>query len=247
MSREVINGVLVCFALFMGLLGLHIVHGYMRWYPRPWYFVYWVPLVYMLLAVAAKAFLENIGEYASFKRNTVYLAFVSLTIAAGAWEAINTYNRLQEARYPWQPEMVLAGKKLADHVPAGSQVGSFNAGIISYMTDVTVVNLDGAVNADAARYIRNRRLGDYLCKRGIRYLVDYPGQWGWYSDYWRALGPYLGEGYEVSSFREMYRFDIPGIGCPTGAHYVSLVKIPMDNAMCSGATFDKDPNAVRRK
>lgn len=56
-----------------------------------------------------------------------------------------------------------------------ARVGSFNAGILGCFSGRRVVNLDGAVNADAYRARRRGRLMDSVLSKQREYVVDW---WG---------------------------------------------------------------------
>jgi hypothetical protein len=62
---------------------------------------------------------------------------------------------------------------IAQHTEAGARVGSFNAGILSYFGRRTLVNLDGAVNADALRARESGRLLEYVLEKRLDYLADF--------------------------------------------------------------------------
>lgn len=62
------------------------------------------------------------------------------------------------------------------HTPPDAIIGSWNAGVLGYFSDRTVVNLDGVVNDGAVRAMQDRRLAEYLRNRRISYLVDVTGQ-----------------------------------------------------------------------
>ena len=67
--------------------------------------------------------------------------------------------------------------------PAGSVVGAWQSGALSYFADgrITVVNLDGLVNPDAARAIQSGRWGLYLRERGIEWLADFTVNVDWFA------------------------------------------------------------------
>lgn len=60
-------------------------------------------------------------------------------------------------------------------VPSGAVVGSLQSGALSYYADrgISVVNLDGVVNRQAAEALRQRRLASYAQSRGVTYFADW--------------------------------------------------------------------------
>jgi hypothetical protein len=97
-------------------------------------------------------------------------AFAALVVLSGY--AFNGWNGWSEGMYPWQSEHLMAAEWVKENVGDDVCVGSFNAGIIGYMSERKVVNLDGLVNNSVVPYLENRRLWDYIESRDIAYLVD---------------------------------------------------------------------------
>jgi hypothetical protein len=63
---------------------------------------------------------------------------------------------------------------------ADSRIGCFNAGLLGYLSPVTVVNLDGLVNNwELLRARQEGRFRDYLIQHRITHLVDF-GAWNKY-------------------------------------------------------------------
>ena len=61
---------------------------------------------------------------------------------------------------------------LAAHTERSAQVGSFNAGMISFFSDRTTVNLDGVMNDNALEALRSGTLCEYVDAQGLNYLAD---------------------------------------------------------------------------
>lgn len=78
---------------------------------------------------------------------------------------------------------------LHQHIPPQTAIGSFNAGLYTYYSGHTVVNLDGVTNWEAFEAPRQRRLLAYIDERGISYIVDS-------DEYLNGIyHPFYGEGY----------------------------------------------------
>jgi hypothetical protein len=209
----------------VGLLALHVVHGYVRWYPRSWYFVAWALAAYALAALAAGRLAEAAAGWRAGAALPPLLA--ALLFAVAGLEHARTLRAVGEPQFPWQAEMLAAGRGLATAVPEGATVGSFNAAIIGYASERTVVNLDGVVNDGAFSALRERRLGAYLRERGIGFVVDYPTMWSDGSDL-HASGPYLGPEFATAPRSVVERFDVPGVGWPRSDQAVTLIRIDWD-------------------
>lgn len=230
--RRLRAGLAATLLLGGGVLLLHAVHGYVRWFPRSWYFAPWVLVTHALVAVAVA------GCWALPARRARAAALAGLA-ALGALELRDTLSRRAHPSYPHQLEMYDAGLALAANVPDGGRIGAFNAGIVAYLSGARVVNLDGAVNEDAARHIRRRTLGAYLRRLGIEYLVDYPVMWS-HSDYAQSTGPYFGPAFPLVRSREVARFDREGVGWPYPEQYVSLTRFDWHGAWPWDGALDVD-------
>ncbi len=75
---------------------------------------------------------------------------------------------------PWlhQAGMMYAGLSLKE-MKVDTKFAAWNAGIISYFSELPIVNLDGLVNDEVLSYIQQNRLLAYIQKKHIDYLVDY--------------------------------------------------------------------------
>ncbi|RLC48619.1 MAG: hypothetical protein DRH70_00635 [Candidatus Coatesbacteria bacterium] len=86
---------------------------------------------------------------------------------------------LSTGLYPWQPEMLRAAEAVQRHIPPGTRLAAFNAGILGLVLGTTVVNLDGVVNNRVLPFLARRNLDQYLAMAGIGAILDY--QYSFYS------------------------------------------------------------------
>ncbi|MDC0714864.1 hypothetical protein POL68_40825 [Stigmatella sp. ncwal1] len=204
-----------------GLVGLQFIHGYMRWLPRPWYFV-----SASLVACLAPAALFRLCLPTAAPR-WQHLCLGALFLTAGGFtlfqDVSQTLATRQTLAYPWQAEMLQGGRHIAQTVPPGAVVGAFNSGILGYVSEYTVVNLDGVVNEDAARALKRGELLAYMHDRKVRYLLDYPVMWR-DSPFIHCTWPYWGA--RATRPRELQQLDIPGIGWPNAGEALILAEVP---------------------
>jgi len=80
------------------------------------------------------------------------------------------------ATAPWQEAMFRAGVYLRSH-PSLRPVGAWNAGIIGYVADGGVINLDGLMNDSILPYAKGGTLAAYVSRRNIGYVVDFSNVW----------------------------------------------------------------------
>jgi hypothetical protein len=157
------------FIPFLGAALPLLVHQFVRWYPRGWYYVPLALATALLVGpLLAKAARRNrvSSEKPGFSEGWLVAGAVLLLALQGVreWGA---------GFYPWQIHMYRAAHWTAANIPAEVTIGAFNAGFQGLYSGHTVVNLDGVTGQEALYAIANRRLLSYINKRDVRYLVDY--------------------------------------------------------------------------
>jgi len=157
--------------LFLPLIGAVLpllIHTFVRWYPRSWYYV---PLAWSSALVVGPA-LARIGV----SLGTVYTGRVLARIglaALGIVLALQGIKSWRDGYYPWQDHMLAGARWIATQAPADAVVASFNSGLQAYYGGRPVVNLDGVVDWGAIRAGENRSLLGYARRRGATHLLDY--------------------------------------------------------------------------
>jgi len=158
-SRDLPSMAAILPAIAAGVM-LILFHGGLRWYPRPWYF-FVLSAAWPVAAALAISLSSNPVKILRF----AYPAIVAYFVLSGMifW---------QNGLYPWQEDFIKASYWMKENTPSDARIGSFNAGIYSYYSDRTIVNLDGVVNHDAFIAIQGKRILPFLDKIGVDYLVD---------------------------------------------------------------------------
>lgn len=203
-----------------GIMALHGVHGAIRWYPRTWYFVYWLVPLYVVPGLLMTMTLERIkeGKPRVERLCIVLIAVVVLT------EIQHTARWSTHPLFSWQAEAMQGVEAFDSHLPAGEPLGSFNAGLIGYMIDRPVVNLDGVVNEGAHRAIRDSNLAAYLRSEGIEYVLDYPAMWTPKAN-WVSVGYYFNSEHTPIEPDVVGQFDLPNVGWPSVADALQLIRL----------------------
>ena len=145
--------------LLVGGVALVVFHNLWRYYPRDYYFA--------PLGVVGGLAVVRCWQVAP-RTGIVIVALGLLWNGRHAWDV--------PVVRPAQREMALAGSLLWTFVPSGEPVGCFNSGLVSWLHDGAVVNLDGVVNAPAFEALQRGDLLDYLRRKRVHYLVDNPIQ-----------------------------------------------------------------------
>lgn len=65
-------------------------------------------------------------------------------------------------------------KVVEKKTPKEAVIGCFQSGILGYYSDRKIINLDGVVNQEALMAMKENRLGKYVAKEGITYIMDRP-------------------------------------------------------------------------
>jgi hypothetical protein len=148
--------------LFPAALGI----AYALLLPRAWTW-YYAPAVAGLTLLSAGA----LATTTLSPRWRAALVALALVESYGYLGHVLVRGRNREQR-----DMLEAARWVAGHVPPGTRVGAWNAGIYSWFGGHTVVNLDGLINDEVGAWIRaGRPFVGYLDGRGIDVVVDFDG------------------------------------------------------------------------
>ncbi|MFN9306462.1 MAG: hypothetical protein ACK6DT_10365 [Planctomycetota bacterium] len=197
----------LCLAL--GLSAVVALHWAVRWYPRGYYAA--------PLAVVGFAIVAALAGRAPW-----------LLVAVAGGNAFDG-SHLVDERLRAQVEMTMAGRHLADVLPAGARVGCFTSGLVTFHADVLpaaaggdrrgIVNLDGVVDARSFAALRRGRLADFLDAQGVRFVLDNPVQFARDPALPHACGRWFAPDFEPArDLVEVARFDDPAVdnGRPGG-------------------------------
>jgi len=101
---------------------------------------------------------------------------VTFVLSLWFWES----NRL--AFYSAQANGYIIAQWVSANTEPQARIGTWNAGVVGYLSTRTIVNLDGVVNNELYRYVSERRarfhlrdLRDYIIRQRISYVTDYEG------------------------------------------------------------------------
>jgi hypothetical protein len=188
-------------------IALALTHSLVRGTLKSWYFMPAAAVGAIFFGILCSPF-----DFSSvFADRRGRLAGCFLAVLALSGYALNGWTAWNKGMYPWQSEQVLAAQWLRENTPEDAWIGSFNSGIIGYLSERKVVNLDGLVNNSVVPYLKERRLWDYIRERKIEYLID--------SDY---------------SILKDYR-DFYGAGWKPGEHLLKVAVIDDPRVSWAGA------------
>jgi hypothetical protein len=113
----------------------------------------------------------------------IYLAvglFLAVNILVSAIQAAKT-GQLSGEWNPLQYTMYEDGIGwMRANTPPDTVIGAFNSGVYGYFSGRKVVNLDGVINDNAYRALRDNRMYAYITEQNISYILD----WEYVEDYY---------------------------------------------------------------
>ncbi len=121
-----------------------------------------LPLILLLAATARSAIDRPVLRGALIAGLAVGLPLHLSNVFAPIWEN-RGHSMYRMAQY------------LKQNPPAG-RIGAWNAGLPGYLLDGKIINLDGLMNDQIYREMRDRTIEKYLDRSRIEYLVDFPEQ-----------------------------------------------------------------------
>ena len=136
---------------------------------QPWYYVmpFWLATLFVAVLVDLVCKQAPIGRWPKHLALTaVWCAALVLTLqGVQQWQA-------KQRRFVNGEPIYFGARWVEQNLPANATIGSWNAGMISYLSQRRVINLDGLVNS-WQYYQQNRYdLCRYWQDSGIEYLVD---------------------------------------------------------------------------
>jgi len=143
-----------------------LFYGGWLWNFQDWYFLSACFAGTIFVGIGGRVLLET------HLSSTINALMVSTILLMLVFVAIDIRTGVR-GRLRNQPVMYEAARWLYDNTDKDVRIGSFNAGIIGYYSDRTVVNLDGVINNEAAAAIRRGQLLQYIREMNIKYIVDF--------------------------------------------------------------------------
>jgi hypothetical protein len=154
-------------------------HSGFRFFTRTWYFTPLALFGALALGLTIEAVRREVAARLAetgWLRPQDALAGLYVAITALLLAAYQPYEAMgYSGDQPHELNAYLGGRWLAENTPPDARAGSFNAGIIGYFSERTVVNLDGVVNEDGYEALKSCNVTSYVRDQRLDYLVDFVG------------------------------------------------------------------------
>lgn len=160
-----------------GVLLFILVHSCKTIVLRGWYYASVLPPLFILLGFVIDYLVRSPGR--TFRRSMLAAGalVLSLLFADSVIRHLH-HDTGERAKFAALPVLV-------DALPRGARIGSWNAGVYGYfLSDRTVVNLDGLVNNAVYPHLMKHALGTYCRAAGISALVDMGGAFRIWDPFW---------------------------------------------------------------
>ena len=139
---------------------------YALYLPATWFFRRYLVPVHLLSALLAAIYVRHRAALAWFAIAAVQIG--SFAIATPEITVDQRHNGAKGYAQPAQQILTLA--------PPGATIGAFQSGALGWFADGTghtIVNLDGVVDAEAAKAFRDEDLAVFAHSRGVTHLADW--------------------------------------------------------------------------
>jgi len=182
---------------------LYAIHTSIGFYLRAWHTASFATFTVLIIVCFIHIYFKS---NINIKRFLIVLSILYIIIFIG-----NLHLRKVEPPYIWQTDMY----KAADYInkDTNHKFAVYDSGILSYFTYGKVLSIDGNVNPEAYRAVKEHRVYDYMIENNVDYLIGliatnnsiYEPFWGYPFD----------EIFEPVSQNEddmIYKFKYPGYG-----------------------------------
>jgi hypothetical protein len=157
-----------------GIYGATLILFYTTFFGAPWFISrYLAPLAIFLTLLELGVFFSGLDWLSSIFHSKRWRLGLSLLVI-GVCLYLYRYSlfNLASATRPIPITTYIDHYALVKDFPSSTTIASFQSGVLSYFLPGTV-NLDGKMNLDAVRAIRNGNLYEYICRTDVNYIVDW--------------------------------------------------------------------------
>jgi len=135
---------------------------------------YLIPSSIIIIVLAAMLIAELLQQINTQKVKRMALFFYVVILINSLLAGLSAWQQHQGAArtHIEHTNLYQTAYWIRDHLPENAIIGSWNAGILSYYSHRTIVNLDGVMNDAVIEVLKQKELSSYIEHRHISFLID---------------------------------------------------------------------------
>jgi hypothetical protein len=142
------------------------------WWFFPRYFFPVIPIGILVGALFVEALFRCLLERFGVRRCVAQTA-VGIVVISQLIQLCIGCAYLRSESFGGFEEYLNVALWLKEHTPKDARIGMFQSGTSSYLSERTVINLDGVVNGEALSAMLGKRMLGYIASEGISYIADW--------------------------------------------------------------------------
>lgn len=156
---------------FLVLFAAALVASYSTYVFGMFFFLRYFYPVYLIACVYLAFFLQDIGDWYARRSSGVRRAMIGASVGYAALFVLFSFSQAFRSRaiYPFYD----IARWVNENTKTGERIGVFQCGMIGYLSDRDIINLDGKVNREALEAMKSGAIDRYLCDEGIDVVVDH--------------------------------------------------------------------------
>jgi hypothetical protein len=156
---------------FLILFAAVLLASYAMYVFGMFFFLRYFYPVYLIACIYFAFFLQDIYDWYTRRSVAMKRAVILVSAVYAALFGLFSYSQAFRSRpiYPFYDVARWVNENTGD----AERIGIFQCGMIGYLSNRQIINLDGKVNREALEAIKNGSLDAYLRKEGIEVVIDH--------------------------------------------------------------------------
>jgi hypothetical protein len=156
---------------FLVLFAAALVASYATYVFGMFFFLRYFYPVYLIACVYLAFFLQDIKDWYASRSAAVKRVMIVASAGYAALFVLFSFSQAFRSRpiYPFYD----VARWVNENTAAGERIGVFQCGMIGYLSNRDIINLDGKVNREAFEAMKGGAIDRYLCDEGIDVVIDH--------------------------------------------------------------------------
>lgn len=156
---------------FLVLFSAALIASYATYVFGMFFFLRYFYPVYLIACVYLALFLQDIRDWHASRSSAVKRAMIGAAAGYAALFVLFSFSQAFRTRaiYPFYD----IARWVNENTEKGERIGVFQCGMIGYLSDREIINLDGKVNREAFEAMKGGTIDRYLCDEGIDVVIDH--------------------------------------------------------------------------